>query len=96
METLLSKGRRVHGTRMTLVYRKADFGKCAVVASKKVAHTAVARHTLRRRVFTALANNVLWRKGYHIAVIARPGLLQATPEELEHELQKLLSTTQAQ
>lgn len=53
-EQVFKHGIRVHTPTMLFVYAAGTTRRAAVVVSKKVAKSAVARNRLRRQVYTAL------------------------------------------
>ena len=63
-------GRRVHMPGFVLIYATAQAYACAAVVGKKVAPSAVARNTLRRRLYEALFE--AGADTGHIIVIAKP------------------------
>ena len=63
-------GRRLHMPGFVLIYAAAQAYACAAVVGKKVAQSAVARNTLRRRLYEALFE--AGADTGHIIVIAKP------------------------
>ncbi len=63
-------GRKVHMPAFLLVYAPAPLHKAAVVVGKKVARSAVARNTLKRRLYAALYEAQV-HEG-HIILITKP------------------------
>ncbi len=88
-DALLRSGRRVSGTTLTVVYRPGAALKCGVVVGKKTARKAVARHLLRRRIFSILRGEQPLAP-LHLAVLTRSAASTLSFEALTVELRTLL------
>lgn len=61
--------------------------QCAVIVSKKIAKTAVARNLLRRRTYTVIKNNkTCFNKGMFVVTLKKPNL---TTREITEAIQSL-------
>jgi ribonuclease P protein component len=67
------QGRKVHMPGLLLVHRAAPAYKVAVVVGKKVTRSAVARNTLKRRLYATLYDmRVSKMPSGHTIIIAKP------------------------
>lgn len=87
---LLKKGRRIHGTHLSLLYYPTQSSKYAVVVSKKTAKRANARNLLRRRVYAILQPHTTTCVGY-LAVFTKPSCTTLSYQQLKDELTTLLA-----
>lgn len=60
-----------------------------IVISKKIAKTSVLRHKLKRKIIGILGP----KPRAHGIFIAQPSLLNATPDELKHDIETIISRT---
>lgn len=84
----MKTGARAHGRLFTCVYERGSTPAASVVVSKKVAKTAVLRHKIRRRTYSALSTIPL---PHNVVVIAKNGVATAHLADIKAELTKLVS-----
>jgi ribonuclease P protein component len=90
---IIAKGRVVHSLNffMRISKKNPDYSGFSVVASKKVAPTAVTRNRLRRRVYAALRKVVSNKKTEGEALIfVKHSLSSLASKDMEKELHSLL------
>jgi ribonuclease P protein component len=85
------KARRTSAAHFSVVTSEACVG-VAVVVSKKVAKTSVARHLLKRRIREAVASCEFPSAGKAVIVYARSGAATLSFAQITAELAPLLST----
>lgn len=85
-----ASGKRLISAHFSVSYTPSPLGRAAVVVSKKVAKTSVARHLLKRRVTAAIAPYVL--PGHTFVVYARAGSPTLSFPALKNELTALLTS----
>ena len=90
LEVVMKTGSRVHGRLFSFILKKAAQGGSAVVISKKVAKTAVARNTIRRRVRAVLAQ---YPMTVALVCIAKAPVATATLEEIRDDVRRFLART---
>jgi len=73
--------------RSTFFVVKNKPGEIHIVISKKIAKTSVLRHRLKRKVIGAIGP----KSKFQGILIAQPALLNATPAELKHDIEKITS-----
>ena len=81
-----------YGAHAALTYttKPASTSTFAVVVSRKVAPTAVARHVIRRRVYEVLREMLpLLTRPVQGIVFVKPGSAKLPFRQLKHELQEL-------
>ncbi len=90
---LLSGSRFVHSTHFSLRFKGIKSGNSlvGVSVSKKVAKSAVARNTTRRRVYSAVALQIKNQQGYLLLFVAKKGAETLRGEKLETEIKQLFS-----
>jgi RNase P protein component len=104
----MSEGRSFHGTHLSIRIRKdlkvADHKNkhlFAVIASKKVAKTAVMRNRIRRRIYSAIRKTDFFKKAHsqshqtHCAVFAKATAISAPLPVIVAELDSLLDKSGA-
>lgn len=80
---MMKKGARKHGRLFTYIHAPSSHPMAAVVVSKKVASSAVDRHTLRRRTYSAfhsLAPQV------QVVCVAKKELSKATFRDIVEDM----------
>lgn len=83
------RGIRVFSPFFTAVfYNNAKHTKVAVVVSKKLAKTAVVRNKLRRRVYEAVAGQVITGKPYSVVIYPTGESKKASFQDLKSELER--------
>jgi len=85
----LKNGSRLRGTLLHLITCPSESGKVAVVVGKRIEKSAVKRHTLRRRIFSAL-HSAQAPQNRNIVALATSKVVEATVQELETEIATLL------
>lgn len=90
-ERVLTRGKRLHGTNLTLIVLAAPQHKCGVVVGKKTARKANARNLLRRRVYSVCAQHLPTLPLLHIAVLTRPSVSALSYSALKEELGALFA-----
>ena len=87
----LSKGKSASTALISMRFAPAQNIKFSVSVSKKVAPTAVARNTMRRRVYSLLRRFLGEIKApVHAMIMPKKELVGASPEVIERELRAVL------
>ncbi len=87
------RGKRAISAHFSITLTASAEGRAAVVVSKKVAKSSVARHQLKRRILEALHTRVL--PGRSFIVYARAGSTTLSYASLESELTTLLDSARS-
>lgn len=87
---VFKRGSRIHTPGLTVVYTPAATRKGAVVVSKKVAKSAVARNRIRRQLY-ALLRTQLGLQG-HVIILVKPVARTYTAARLADEAMQALRT----
>ncbi len=87
------RGRRYHSTHLTVVHTPTkELAKTAVVVSKKVTKSAVARNRLRRRLYaTLMASSAYQGTGVYV-VLTKSGAATVPRMTLRSELIDILAS----
>ena len=90
LEIVMKTGSRIHGRLFSFVFKKTGRSACAVVISKKVAKTAVARNTIRRRVRAILTHEPA---SVTLVCIAKAPAATASFDEIRDDIRRFLLRT---
>ena len=83
-----SSGKRVHSTFASVIVKKADTFKAAVVVPKKVHKSAAGRNRLRRQIYEML--RPLRAQGGHYIIILKPAVLSLSRAAVAEGVQVLV------
>ncbi len=86
-------GRRIHSPELTLIYKPQATFKAAVVVSKKVGKRAHERATIRRRLYTELAEVARTGATSAYIVLTKPPLVALSRAAQRSALRSLLGRT---
>lgn len=92
--TFFKKGRRFHSEHATLVFSPFPTFHGSVVVSKKVAKRAVARNTLRRRVYAQLYGLTQKNQAGVFIVVLKPTFATLSRARARLEIDSLIVRTQ--
>jgi ribonuclease P protein component len=79
----LQKGVRFFGPTLDIIVVEASYFKCAVVVSKRNVKKAVARNTVRRRIYNALQKNKHLFGSCHTIVLTKSGIEKLSLQDVE-------------
>ncbi len=72
-----------------------DYSRAGIVASRKTARQAVARNKIKRRLRTLMEVRFpALKPGYDLIIVARPGILHSSYQDLAKTLDNLLQKGQ--
>lgn len=97
LRSVYQKGRSVYGDHCKLLWQPAQKQnyRVAVVVSKKIHKSAVARNRVRRRIYevvrTYAKDNSL--RSDIVIIVQKDSLIMSTHQELQAEISKLLKKT---
>lgn len=91
--THVTTGRRYHSPHLTISYTPTTTpAQAAVVVSKKVAKSAVARNRLRRRLYAALASSPVYQGTGVYVIMAKAGAATSSRLAIRTECLDLLAS----